>query len=92
MRARIPADDFVAATIDEVCREYANDYWKETKPKDRTFNIFNPPIVDPTETHAMVDYFIRYAAWGYEDRLILVKKQGKWRLMMTYEHTRFRFR
>ncbi len=70
----------VSKTIPEVCRQWADHHFGGRKPEDRTFNVLNEPLLDPSGNHALVQFSVEYKHWGYSQMLVLTKQQGEWQL------------
>lgn len=82
------APDISGQTIQEVCGKYADHHFKQEQVKNRTFSSFSEPILGPEKAHALTTFSVRYAHWGYSQRLVLVHDRQRWRLAMVqdYEH------
>ena len=82
-----------AASIDEVC-----DRWREIHLADQGISDSPPPaacltpLLDPTRTHAVVVFQVRYAHWGYSMPLVMRREGEAWTLRGVGEDTIFHLR
>jgi hypothetical protein len=84
---RFRLEDKSGTTIEAVCTAYADDHFGQKK--ERTSNSFNPPIFGPGNDHALVEFWVTYAYWGYSEYLVLIKQNDRWGLKLVAEHTHF---
>lgn len=50
-----------------------------------TWHRCDPPVLDPTGTHAMILFEVRYAHWAYDMLLFLQREGDAWRLHTAVE-------
>ena len=87
---RLRLEDKSAATIEAVCAAYAD--WHFGHKKERTFNRFSEPLFGPDKDHALVEFEVRYADWGYSEYLVLLKQKDRWALKLVAEHMHMHFK
>ncbi len=69
------------ATLEALCTAWADVHFRaEGAKKPWTWHYCAPPTLDPTGTHAMMKFEVRYAHWAYELVLYLVRDSESWRL------------
>lgn len=70
-------------TLEAVCAAWAEAHFRAEKAKKPwTWHRCTAPTLDPTGTHAIMRFEVRYAHWEYELVLYLVREGDVWRLRL----------
>lgn len=86
-----PSQVFSGTTIDEACKAFVDQYWADTKPEQRPTNSMGAPVIDKSEQHAIIDYSVDYAQWGYAKRLVLRKQKEQWVIKLVWNHAHYNY-
>lgn len=76
-------------TIAAVCWKWAKFHFEEQKITTPTYHTCNQPITDREASHALVQFSVRYAHWGYSEWLTIVKDNERWQLKLITEGERY---
>lgn len=77
--------DITEETIEEVCAKWADyhfDVQEKKKGEQRTFHYCDEPILGLDGQHALINFYVRYAIWGYSQKLSILKESDLWKLQM----------
>jgi hypothetical protein len=91
--SRLPEKEIAGKSFDEVI-----DRWYEWHCIQEKINGRRPPhcvkkkIVDLSEQHAYITIDVRYAHWGYEQNLVLLRTEGLWRLKLNITGLQYNLR
>jgi hypothetical protein len=86
---RLRLEDKSAATIEAACQAYVDGHFGHGK--ERPSHDLSSPVFGPGRDHALIEFTVRYAHWGYSEYLVLVKHKDQWRLKLVSEHRHMDF-